>query len=203
MTEQTLPMFLYKNLSVLSSKLNIEAAITNITTETLLLTQLNDAEFADVKQIVDFMPAVMNTIKANRYAFTGKVQIGDQTVEANVTVVKNDTSADAQVTTMIGGAELTVQYIGNTTYVQYGNIKFMLHDADLQTIIDEVKLYSLRILLRLIYLQSCPQAYLDEINALGLEQFISDMQAGNISRESIVSILKIAQKCNFRHGKIN
>ena len=187
-----------QNLSVLSSKLNIEAAITNITTETLPLTQLNDAEFADVKQIVDFMPAVMNTIEANRYAFTGKVQIGDQTVEANVTVVKNDTSADAQVTTMIGGAELTVQYIGNTTYVQYGNIKFMLHDADLQTIIDEVKAvlpadtpaFDLSAIL--------PQAYLDEINALGLEQFISDMQAGNISRESIAPILKIAQKVQLQ-----
>ncbi|MEI3553148.1 MAG: hypothetical protein V8Q17_11635 [Acutalibacteraceae bacterium] len=128
-----------QNLSVLNSKLNLEATVTNITTETLPLTQLNDAEFADVKQIADFMPAVMNTIEANRYAFTGKVQIGDRTVETNVTVIKNGTSADAQVTTTIGGAELTVQYIGNTTYVQYGNIKFMLHDADLQTIIDEDK----------------------------------------------------------------
>ena len=183
-----------QNLSVLNRKLNLEATVTNITTETLPLTQLNDAEFADVKQIADFMPAVMNTIEANRYAFTGKVQIGDQTVETNVTVIKNGTSADAQVTTTIGGAELTVQYIGNTTYVQYGNIKFMLHDADLQTIIDEVKAvlpadtpaFDLSAIL--------PQAYLDEINALGLEQFIYDMQAGNINRESIAPILKLAQK---------
>lgn len=187
-----------QNLSVLNSKLNLEATVTNITTETLPLTQLNDAKFADVKQIADFMPAVMNTIEANRYAFTGKVQIGDRTVETNVTVIKNGTSADAQVTTTIGGAELTVQYIGNTTYVQYGNIKFMLHDADLQTVIEEIKAvlpadtpaFDLSAIL--------PQAYLDEINALGLEQFISDMQAGNINRESIVPILKLAQKVQLQ-----
>lgn len=187
-----------QNLSVLNSKLNLEATVTNITTETLPFTQLNDAEFADVKQIADFMPAVMNTIEANRYAFTGKVQIGDRTVETNVTVIKNGTSADAQVTTTIGGAELTVQYIGNTTYVQYGNIKFMLHDADLQTVIEEIKAvlpadtpaFDLSAIL--------PQAYLDEINALGLEQFISDMQAGNINRESIAPILKLAQKVQLQ-----
>ena len=39
---------------------------------------------------------------------------------------------------------------------------------------------------------------MDEINALGLEQFISDMQAGNISRESIAPILKIAQKVQLQ-----
>lgn len=190
-----------QNLSVLNSKLNIEAVVTNITTETLSLTQLNDAEFADAKQIVEFMPAVMNTIEANRYAFTGKVQIGDHTADVNVTVIKNATSADAQVTTMIGGAELTVQYIGNTTYVQYGNVKLMLHDADLQTIINEVKAvlpsdtpaFDLSAIL--------PQAYLDEINALGLEQFISDMQAGNISRESVAPILKLAQKVQIQAQK--
>lgn len=64
-------------------------------------------------------------------------------------------SADAQVTTTIGGAELTVQYIGNTTYVQYGNIKFMLHDADLQTVIEEIKAVLPADTPALIYLQFC------------------------------------------------
>ena len=187
-----------ENVSVLNSKLNVEVSGVNITTETLPLTQLNDAEFADAKQIADFMPAIMDTVEANRYEFTGKVQIGTDTVDADVIVVKNGTGADAQVTTEIGGAELTVQYIDHTTYVQYGNIKLMLHDADLQTVIDEIKAVLPADTPAFDLSSILPQAYLDEIEALGLEQFIADMKAGNITRESIAPILKLAQKLQIQ-----
>ncbi len=183
-----------ENIAAGNSRLRVEIKPIQITADYLPLTELNEKEFTDVKQIVDFVPAIANTINANRYAFTTKVQLGEDTIDAHVTIVKNGIGFDAQVTTMIGGAQLMVQYIDQIVYVQYGNIKLQLHQADLQTVIDEVQAVLSDDIPEFEIGSILPQAYIDEIEALGIGQLIANMQAGNINRATIAPLLKVMQK---------
>lgn len=108
--------------------------------ERLNLTADNQ-DYLDAKDLVDFLKPILDLIDGKSWKFAVAVELNGETysLDVQLSLDKKNVVDFAVTSDDFGGEPLTVKHVGNTTYLNYANIKLLLKDADLNTILKKLQ----------------------------------------------------------------
>ncbi len=152
-----------------------------------------DDSYQDIRPVLDFSEPIINLINARTYAFTFRVDMdGKNTLHQNVSVRvsrHNTELASCLIDANINGKWLHVRIVGDTTYLSYGDLKFMFQTRDIDEIIQEVSKVIPPDMLDLSTI--LPKAYLDLFTNLDLNAIANSIQSMEMSGDNLSLKMKV------------
>ena len=182
-------------LTVLNGSLTLEATLNQTSTDIWDIS-VNPDEYFDIKQLLSLSNAVKHAVDATSYEFDVNAALsGEQTFNetAHVRLVRTEQGVQAEISAELEGATLLVQQKDSTTYMQYGELKVKLNNADAQSVMETLKDILPENSFNMDLSKFVPQSYIEWYNGLQLGQFIQDVQSGNINQTTIEPVFKMLQ----------
>ena len=180
-----------EGLKLLDSDVGISVDITNISKEPIDITLPGeDGSFSDLDKLAGFIDPIINLLEARYYAFDVQVMMSNldeeiaDTWDQTLHVALNRGEADAvsaQVTANLFNKNMTLTYVGDTVYLEFGAVRFKLNVTEESELIKKIQ----ELLAaenggqipEMDYTAFIPQSYLDFIQEVLPKDGVVDEQA--------------------------
>ena len=180
-----------EGLKLLDSDVGISVDITNISKEPIDITLPGeDGSFSDLDKLAGFIDPIINLLEARYYAFDVQVMMSnldeeiadtwDQTLHVALSRGEAD-AVCAQVTANLFNKNMTLTYVGDTVYLEFGAVRFKLNVTEESELIKKIQ----ELLAaenggqipEMDYTAFIPQSYLDFIQEVLPKDGVVDEQA--------------------------
>ena len=126
------------DLSMQNNKVNLYVKINSSGTQQGTLS-VDEAAYTDLADLAKFALPIKNTMNSTSFVFDVDLNMQGQTSlaqNARLTVVRKGSATDLELTADVYGNPLSIKWIDNTAYIQYGAIKI---SADQYTLSDTLE----------------------------------------------------------------
>ncbi len=180
-----------EGLKLLDSDVGISVDITNISKEPIDITLPGeDGSFSDLDKLAGFIDPIINLLEARYYAFDVQVMMSsldeeiadawDQTLHVALSRGEAD-AVSVQVTANLFNKDMTLTYVGDTVYLEFGAVRFKLNVTEESELIKKIQ----ELLAaenggqipEMDYTAFIPQSYLDFIQEVLPKDGVVDEQA--------------------------
>ena len=113
------------NLSMQNNKVDLYAKVNSFSTQQSTLS-VDEAAYTDLADLAKFALPIKNTMNSTSFVFDVDLNVQGETPlaqNARLTVVRKGSTTDLELTADVYGNPLSIKWIDNTAYIQYGAIK--------------------------------------------------------------------------------
>ena len=192
-------------LTVMNGSLTLKATLNQTSTDIWNIS-VNPDEYFDIKQLLSLSNAVKHAVAATSYEFDVNAALSESKYSMKQRMFVwygTEQGVQAEISAELEGATLLVQQKTSTTYIQYGDLKVKLNNADAQSVIETLKKILPEGSLNVDLSKFVPQSYIDWYNGLQIDQFIQNIQSGNINQTTIEPVFKMLQSIAIYDSRRN
>ena len=159
------------DLSMQNNKVNLYVKVNSYSAQQSVIS-IDEAAYTDLADLAKFALPIKNTMNSTSFVFDVDLNMQGQTSlaqNARLTVVRKGSATDLELTADVYGNPLSIKWIDNTAYIQYGAIKI---SADQYTLSDT---------LEKLLPGAIPSEFTDLITNMSIDSILNSVQYLNVN----------------------